>query len=80
MTAIKLKIRSCFLERTAPTDKVTEAAADNCHKYARLSRQDLSSVTPRVTLLLFVCKRANLTQGYNFVPINDDIFYLWTSG
>lgn len=44
MTAIKLKIRSCFLEHTAPTDKVTETAADNCHKYARLSHRDLSSV------------------------------------
>lgn len=43
MTAIKLKIRSCFLEHTAPTDKVTETAADNCHKYARSSRRDLSS-------------------------------------
>lgn len=44
MTAIKLKIRSCFLEHSAAADKVTETAADNCHKYARLSRRDLSSV------------------------------------
>lgn len=44
MTAIKLKIRSCFPEHTVPTDEVTDTAADNCHKYVRLSRRDLSSV------------------------------------
>lgn len=61
MTAIKPKIRSCFLEHTAPTDKVTETAADTSHKYVRLSRRDFCrvcavrlNVTATVTLLLFV--------------------------